>query len=63
MPLVVDDARETYPSWSSDGQYLLFERVATQPNSHQGTNMSLAVGTKFGPYEIQSHVTFLLNFL
>ena len=34
-PLVVDDAAESYPSWSSDGRYLIFERVAMQPKARQ----------------------------
>jgi serine/threonine protein kinase len=33
-PLVVDDALEMSPSWSADGRYLVFERLATAPGSH-----------------------------
>ena len=32
-PLVVDDATEGYPSFSSDGHYLIFQRQAAQSNS------------------------------
>ncbi|HLV96191.1 MAG TPA: protein kinase, partial [Candidatus Acidoferrales bacterium] len=33
-PLVVDNAREDNPSFSSDGRYLIFERRASAPGSH-----------------------------
>jgi dipeptidyl aminopeptidase/acylaminoacyl peptidase len=33
-PLVVDDAEEQTPSWSSDGRYLIFRRQARQSDSH-----------------------------
>jgi serine/threonine protein kinase len=34
MPLVVDDAQESFPSFSSDGRYLTFDRLAPTPGSH-----------------------------
>ena len=33
-PLIVDDALEQSPSWSTDGRYVVFERLATQAGSH-----------------------------
>ncbi|HEV2315558.1 MAG TPA: hypothetical protein VGR94_09655, partial [Candidatus Acidoferrales bacterium] len=33
-PLVVDNAGEDNPSFSSDGRYLIFERLAATPGSH-----------------------------
>ncbi|HEV2488891.1 MAG TPA: protein kinase [Candidatus Acidoferrales bacterium] len=33
-PLVVDNAEENNPSFSPDGRYLIFERVAATPGSH-----------------------------
>jgi Tol biopolymer transport system component/predicted Ser/Thr protein kinase len=35
LPLVEDNAEEDNPSFSSDGRYLLFERLAATPGSHQ----------------------------
>jgi serine/threonine protein kinase/Tol biopolymer transport system component len=34
-PLVVDNARETFPSFSSDGRYLFYGRFAAQKGSHE----------------------------
>ncbi len=34
-PLVVDNAREILPSFSSDGRYLIYERFAAQKGSHE----------------------------
>jgi len=35
LPLVEDSAEEDNPSFSSDGRYLIFERLAATPGSHQ----------------------------
>jgi Tol biopolymer transport system component len=34
LPLVVDNVPESYPSFSSDGRYLVFERLATTSGAH-----------------------------
>jgi Tol biopolymer transport system component len=33
IPLLVDDANNTLPSWSSDGRYLIYQRVAARGHS------------------------------
>jgi serine/threonine protein kinase len=40
-PLVVDDAQESLPSFSSDGRYLIFERQTAQPGSNHREIWSL----------------------
>jgi eukaryotic-like serine/threonine-protein kinase len=34
-PLIMDNVNEFAPSFSADGRYMLFERLAEQPNSHR----------------------------
>jgi serine/threonine protein kinase/Tol biopolymer transport system component len=43
-PLVVDDNVEQFPSWSSDGRYLLFSRTGPQ----QGANFTIWALPSFG---------------
>jgi Tol biopolymer transport system component len=46
-PLVVDDAVEQYPSWSSDGRYLLFSRTGPQ----EGANFAIWALPFFGDHK------------